>query len=122
MLRHLIVSERGLEAGADLDDVERRTWLRLHHGHQSFAELSVGNAEHGAIVHARQGMQHRLDFGWVDVDAARDHHVALAITDEDVAVLVDVADIAGGDESLAVDLAALLRLVVVGEVRIAGDA
>jgi len=39
-------------------------------------------------------MQDRLDLGGVDVDAARDHHVALAVADEDIAVRVDIADVA----------------------------
>ena len=66
-------------------------------------------------------MQRGLDFGRVDIDAARDHHVALAVADEDIAVFVDIADIAGGDEAVALDLGALLRLVVIGEIRIISD-
>ena len=93
--------------------------LRLHHRHQRLAEFVVGDAEHRAIMHAGNRMQRGFDFGGIDVDAARDHHVALAVADEDIAVLVDIADIARGDESVAFDLGALLRLVVIGEIRIA---
>ena len=57
----------------------------------------------------------------IDVDAAGDHHVALAVADEDIAVRVDIADIARGDKTVAVDLGALFRLVVIGEIRIARD-
>ncbi len=63
-------------------------------GTKRLAELIVGNAEHRAVVHAGNRMQRGLDLGGIDVDAARDNHVALAIADEDIAVLVDIADIA----------------------------
>src|SRR5260370_7316925 len=66
-------------------------------------------------------MQHGLDFGGIDVEAARDHHVALAVADEDIAVLVDVTDVARGDEPVALDLGALFRLVMIGEIRIVRD-
>jgi hypothetical protein len=62
-------------------------------------------------------MQRGLDFGRVDVDAAGNHHVALAVADKDIAVLVDIADIAGRDKAVALDLGALFRLVVIGEIR-----
>ena len=75
-------------------NVELRAGLRLDNRHQRLAEFRVGNAEHGAVVHAGHGMQHRLDLGRVDVDAAGNHHVALAVADEDIAVGIDVADIA----------------------------
>src|SRR6185436_11692931 len=122
VFRHLVVSQRDLELGADGRDVERYPRLRFDHRHQGLAELRVGNAEHGAVMHARYRMQRGLDLGRIDVDAARDHHVALAIADEDIAVGVDVTDIARGDEAVAIDLGTLFRLVVIGEVRIAGDA
>src|SRR6516165_5778492 len=35
-----------------------------------------------------------ISIGWVDVDTARDHHVAGAVADEEIAVLVEIADIA----------------------------
>ena len=39
-----------------------------------------------------------LDLGRVDVDAARDDHVDLAVAQEQVAVVVEVADVADGEE------------------------
>ena len=122
VFRHLVVGQRRLELAADGSEIERHARLRLHHRHQRLAEFGVGNAEHRAIMHARQRVQRGFDLGRIDVDAARDHHVALAVADEDVAVLVDVTDIARGDEAVAIDLGALFRLVVIGEIRIAGDA
>ena len=66
-------------------------------------------------------MQRGLDFGRINIDAARYHHVALAIADEDIAVGVDITDIAGGDETIALDLGALLGPVVISEIRGGGD-
>ena len=43
--------------------------------------------------------QHALDLGRVDVDAARDDHVDLAVAEEQVAVVVEVADVADGEEA-----------------------
>src|SRR5216117_1435228 len=107
---HLVVGERGFQLRADVSDIQRHACLRFHHRHQRFAEFLVGNAEHRAVVDTGDRVQGGLDFGGIDVDPARDHHVALAITDEDIAVLVDIADIAGGDEAVAFDLGAFLRL------------
>ena len=58
-----------------------------------------------------------LDLGRVDVDAARDDHVALAVAQEHVAVGVLVADVAHRHEIAQRDLAALGVVVVVGEFR-----
>ena len=41
----------------------------------------------------------RLDLGRIDVDAARDDHVDLAVAEEQVAVVVEVADVADGEEA-----------------------
>ena len=49
--------------------------------------------------------QRVLDFGRIDVDAARDHHVALAVAQEQIAVGVEVADVADADEAVAAGFA-----------------
>src|SRR5712672_4085114 len=118
VFRHLVVGELCLEAGAKGGDIERSAGLRLHHRHQRLAEFLIGNAEHRAIMDAGNGVQRRLDLGRIDVDTAGNHHVALAVTDKDIAVLVDIADVAGRNESLAINLGTLVGLVVVGEIRI----
>ena len=48
----------------------------------------------------RVGEQRALDLGRVDVHAARDDHVGLAVAQEQVAVLVEVPDVADGEEAL----------------------
>ena len=61
-----------------------------------------------------------LDLGRIDVDAARDDHVALAVAQEEVAVGVLVADVAHRHEIAERDLAALGVVVVVGELERCG--
>src|SRR5262249_21755166 len=63
VLRHLVVGQRGLELAANFGEVERHPRLRLHHRHQRLAELSIRNAEHRAVMHARDGVQRGLDLG-----------------------------------------------------------
>ena len=48
-------------------------------------------------------VQHALDLGRVHVLAAGDHHVLHAVGDEQEAVVVEVADVAGVEPALGVD-------------------
>ena len=91
--------------------------FRLDAGEQPLAEFVVGNAEHRAVAHAVHADQRVLDLGRIDVDAARDHHVALAVAQEQIAVLVEVADVADADEAVAAGLGARLGLAVIVEIR-----
>ncbi|MNV80543.1 hypothetical protein D3C71_1741550 [compost metagenome] len=59
-----------------------------------------------------------LDLGRVDVHAARDDHVRGAVADEQVAIGIEVAEVAQRDPALAVDGAARGVVVQVGEVRV----
>ena len=54
---------------------------QLHRGGQRFAEFRIRYAEHGAIADRRHGEERRLDLGGIDIDPARDHHVALTVGD-----------------------------------------
>ena len=85
-------------------------------------ELVVGNAEHGAVRHRRQLVQHGLDLSGIDVDAARDDHVDLPIAQVEVALLVEVADVAWGEQPVTVGGAALGLVAVIGEVGVSGGA
>src|SRR5580692_9592175 len=67
---------------------------RLHHRLDLLAPLLVGDAEDSDVVDRRVARQLRLDLGRVDVDPARDDHVALAVAQVEVAVGVEVADVA----------------------------
>src|SRR6476620_7950801 len=121
-LRHLVARNVLAEERPHRGRVDRGTRHRLDMGADLLAELLVGDAEHRAVAHARHLDQHRFDLRRVDVDAARDDHVALAVAQEDVAVGVLVADIAHRHEVAQRDLAALGVVVVVGEFREMGPA
>ena len=116
-LRHLVARQMAAEIGADVGRLQVGAGLRLDIGADLLAELLVGNAEHRAVAHARHLDQHRFDLGRVDVDAAGDDHVALAVAQEDVAVGILVAHVAHRHELAQPDLAALGVVVVVGEFR-----
>ena len=74
---------RGLDAG-----------LRLHDGHHDLAPIVVGNADDADVADRRMADQHGLDLGRIDVDAAADDEVRAAVGEEEVAVGVDVPDVA----------------------------
>ena len=93
-----------------------RPGSRLHRCCQRLAELRIGNAEHGAVGDAGHGDQHRLDLGRIDVDAAGDHHVVLAVDDVEIAVGVEIAHVAQRPEAVALELAPRGVVVGVGEV------
>src|SRR5258708_24998331 len=88
----LVIGQRRLELRPDGGRIQRYACLWLDHRHQRLAEFFVGDAEHRTIMHAGHRMQRGLDFSRIDVDPARDPHVALAVADEDIAVFVDVTD------------------------------
>src|SRR3954447_6844193 len=94
VLGDFVISQRSLEVLADLGNLERYPGLRFHHRHQGLPEFIIGNAEDSAIVHTGNGVQRRLDLRRIDVDPARDHHIALAVAYKDVTILVDIADVA----------------------------
>ena len=84
---------RRLERGARLDargGLDDRLDL--------LAPVLVRDAEHGDVADLRVRQEHAFDLGRIDVDAARDDHVDLAVAQEQVAVLVEVADVADGEE------------------------
>jgi hypothetical protein len=70
MFRHLVIGEQRPQLRTDGSDVQLRARLRFHHRHDSLAELIVGNPEYGAVAHTGNGMQRRLDFSRIDIDAA----------------------------------------------------
>ena len=59
------------------------------------------NAEHGRLANRRVLVEHLLDLARIDVVTAADDHVLLAVDDEEVAVLVDLAHVAGVQPAVA---------------------
>ena len=87
--------------------------VRLDRGDHDLAPFVVGDAHHTGIADRRVAEQHGLDLGRIDVHAAADDEVRAAIGEEEVAVVVDVADVAEGEVVAAVGAVGLLgRLVV----------
>src|SRR4029078_1140648 len=87
--------------GGDLVAGERAQFLRgragvrlQRHGRADFlAEVVVGYPDHGHLAHRRVLVQDFLDLAWVDVVAAPDDHVLLAVDNVEVAVLVDLGQV-----------------------------
>ena len=85
-LRHISITSSAVRRGAGLE---------LDHRGQAFAPVGVGHADHGAVLHRGVAPDHLLDLARVDVEAARDDHVLLAVDHVQVAALVEHADVAG---------------------------
>ena len=83
----------------------------------SSPQSSCGIAEHGDVGDRRVAGQLGLDLGRVDVDPAGDDHVALAVAEEEVAVRVEVADVADGEHAAGPRGPRLLLVLVVVEGR-----
>ena len=98
--------------------------LELHGGLDLLAQLRVGHAVDGGVGDLGVVHEPLLDLDAVDVLAAPDDHVLLAVGDEEEAVLVEVADVAGVQPAVGVDgLGGGLGLVpVAGHEDRAGDA
>src|SRR3954447_14605859 len=92
--RPLVVREARLGEGAQLAEIDRLPHLGLHDRVHALAPFVVGDAEHRRVEHLRMCVQHRFDLGGIDVDAAGDDHVLLAVADVDVTLFVDVRDVA----------------------------
>ena len=63
--------------------------------------MLVRRADHRRLDHGRVRVEHVLDVLGIDVLPAGDDHVLLAVDDEQVAVLVTVADVAGVKPAVA---------------------
>lgn len=100
--RQFVLAELAGELSAQLVERERLCIrLQLDEGFGGLAAVLVGNTEHDHLVHAWYGIDRLLDHLRIDVEAARDDHVLLAVDQEEIAVGIDIADVAG--EEAAVD-------------------
>ena len=115
--RTLVVGEVLATPGDHAVGVERRARARLHDGVEDLAPLVVGHAEDGAVDDVGVLVEAILDLARIDVHAARDHHVALAVGEVEVAVLVEVAGVADGEPPAAMRRRRLVGVVVVLEAR-----
>src|SRR5215203_3520341 len=63
-------------------------------GFDRLAAVGVGDADDGGLHHGRVLVEHALDLRRVDVEAAHDNHVLLALDDVGVAVLIHARHVA----------------------------
>src|SRR5947209_7972196 len=68
--------------------------LQRDRGRHLLAVLVMGNAQHGGLANIWMLVEHFLDLARVDVVAASDDHLLLAIDDEEVTVFIDLRHIA----------------------------
>ena len=64
--------------------------------------VRVRHADHRGLGHGRVFGDHVLDLARVDVEAADQHQLPAAVDQEQVAVVVGVGDVAGGQPAIAV--------------------
>jgi hypothetical protein len=69
----------------------------IDHGHRHLAQTVVRHSENARLGDIGAGVDLRLDFGAGDILPAADDDVLLAVDDEEITVLVDIADVAGAD-------------------------
>src|ERR1035438_3817488 len=123
LLGGLDAAESFLDEGAHLILRHGLAGAQLHDRGDPLAPFLVGQSDDRAVLHGRMGQQHLLDFGGVDVEAAGDDHVFGAVDDEQVIVVVEVADIPGVVPSVPGGFPGGLRVLVVArhDQRTAGD-
>ena len=103
---------QAFSAAASIDGVRPQH----HEGHRRLAPFLRRHADHGGFEHVGVLGQHRFDVAGIDVEAAGDDHVLLAVHQREKAVGVEPADVAGAHPAVALGivpegLGGLLRLV-----------
>ena len=92
-----------LDVALQLVGVERLALLQHDRGAHLLAELVVRHADDGRLLDRRVLVEHLLDLARVDVVAAADDQVLLAVDDEEVAVLVHLGHVAGAEPAVVGD-------------------
>ena len=75
----LYAAQSRAAGGDDLVRGKRTSGEQLHHSLDSLTPLLVRHPHHRAVLHARQGQDHLLDFRGIDVETARDDQVPLPV-------------------------------------------
>ncbi len=75
--------------------VRGRARARHHDSDRSFTSFFVGQSNHAHLGHQRMRRHHDLDVGGINVLAARENHVLLAIDDVKETVKIRASDIPG---------------------------
>src|ERR1700678_4094557 len=109
---HFMLSETLLQKRLHLVKRERdRAGFQLDEGLRRLAAIVVGNSDNAHFLDRGVLIDGLLDVARIDVEAAAEQHVLGSVDDENEAVLVHVADVAGAEESVRRHrLRGLLRL------------
>ena len=86
--------------GAEVGLAQRRPLLEHDEGLQALAELVVLDPDHRHLGDPVEVGEQVLDLAREDVLAAGDDHLVVAAVDEEAAVLVEVADVAAGEQAV----------------------
>ena len=99
--RVLVGGDPLLDVGADLLGRQLLALVEDDRGADLLAPLVVGDADHRRFADLRVLVEHLLDLARVDVVAAADDQVLLAVDDVEVAVLVDAGHVAAVEPAAA---------------------
>src|SRR5579872_7486103 len=99
--RVLVRRDLALDVVAQLLGGDGGARLEGHRGGDLLAERLVRHADHGGLGDRGMLVEHLLDLARVDVVAAADDQVLLAVHDVEVAVLVDPGQVAGVEPAVA---------------------
>src|SRR5215469_17096456 len=73
---------------------QRGAWPKDNKCLHRLTPVVIRNSDDGAFVNVRQRHDRGLDFRTIDIEAAGDDHVFLSVHDVNVAVFIQIADIA----------------------------
>src|SRR3954462_13629221 len=113
LARVLVAGDLLLHEALELVGGDVLPLLEDHGGADLLAHRLVGHADHRGLEHALVLVEDLLDLARVDVVAAADDQLLLAVDDEEVAVLVDLAHVAGVEPAVDDPLVGFLGLVPV---------
>src|SRR5215216_349210 len=101
--RVLVVGDLLLDELTQLVGVDLLALLEHDGGADLLAHLVVGDADDGGLGDRGVLVEDLFDLARVHVVAAADDHLLLAVDDEEVAVLVDLAHVAGAEPAILVE-------------------
>ena len=98
VFRHFVIGEMLADEMLDGFRIQRRAVLRGDVGDGLLAAPRIRHADDRRLFHAGELVNDFLDLTRINIDAVDEQHVLQAIGDEEVAVRVAVADVAGSNQ------------------------
>src|ERR1039458_5938213 len=112
---HLVIGQALAEELEHGGGVESDAVVGGNEGEGLFALARVGQADDGGFAHAGKLVEDFFDLAWINIGAVDEEHVFAAIGDEEVTVVVAVADVAGEEPAAAKSAGGFLGLVPITE-------